>query len=684
MGSEHQYKNDKKKTTLRNTAKTSPDSIKKTASTPFGNSYRPQIIDNRPRLMRRATIVDMLRPAQGKQAVQLTAVIADPPNQLKQNNLGHSRVGRIMPTPSLQSPANTPLIQRRLQATSVNADSQSTYQKGGLPAPLKLGLENLSGMSMDHVKVHYNSPKPAQLKAYAYTQGADIHVAPGQERHLPHEGWHVVQQAQGRVKPTMQMAGTHLNNDAGLEREADVMGAKSQFYNSNPSHKLTNLQRRRPIDTNSNNGEIIQRYIEIKAPENPIPEENGRDPIGKLRLPDGKFIPFDKNLWNRGMAYRATIYEQLFGYAEDDYGIELIESGFGRLDREELDSIVQRSKRGAIEKIAIASSYCKYINDPNIREKVEQVFKDDGALEQLVNNFDKMNRYLQQSNLFIAYHQGEDSSHNAYTLRGQITLKTRFFEKLTDTERVNTIIHEAVHAALGTRDYAYTTERLITFLDTQTALKNPDSYVWFMSSLLEDEPHPKGKVEDEFLTDRMTEDKGEIVKTIGLEVSTFVRIQELFEQSSREAEEARLTGAKYHQNIIYCIQEIKKTFSGTSQNWDPDVPSEAISKGLNIVSKTLTYLLGGLVNQVHISEGDILEPQWSRDGLGPVSLQMPRTSFGVNLYKTLLRKYVKDLLEPTKHDKWISYYNLIVNVSSTFIDLSNYIGTQMNVLETEK
>ncbi len=98
----------------------------------------------------------------------------------------------------------------------------------GLPDNLKSGIENLSGMSMDHVKVHYNSDKPAQLQAHAYAQGSEIHVAPGQEKHLPHEAWHVVQQAQGRVKPTMQMKGdVPVNNDVGLENEADVMGAKA-------------------------------------------------------------------------------------------------------------------------------------------------------------------------------------------------------------------------------------------------------------------------------------------------------------------------------------------------------------------------------------------------------------------------------------------------------------------------
>lgn len=98
----------------------------------------------------------------------------------------------------------------------------------GLPDNLKSGIENLSGMSMDSVRVHYNSSQPAQLNALAYAQGTDIHVAPGQEKHLPHEAWHVVQQAQGRVQPTMQMKeGVPVNDDQGLEREADVMGARA-------------------------------------------------------------------------------------------------------------------------------------------------------------------------------------------------------------------------------------------------------------------------------------------------------------------------------------------------------------------------------------------------------------------------------------------------------------------------
>ena len=113
----------------------------------------------------------------------------------------------------------------QLQVDKANA---TTKNNTGLPDNLKSGIENLSGLGMDDVKVHYNSEKPAQLNALAYAQGTDIHVASGQEKHLPHEAWHVVQQKEGRVKPTLQMKqGIPVNDDVGLENEADVMGAQA-------------------------------------------------------------------------------------------------------------------------------------------------------------------------------------------------------------------------------------------------------------------------------------------------------------------------------------------------------------------------------------------------------------------------------------------------------------------------
>jgi hypothetical protein len=121
--------------------------------------------------------------------------------------------------------------QRKANALEDNrsrADGSSSIQRKpnstGLPNDLKSGMENLSGMSLDHVKVHYNSSKPAAVQAHAYAQGSDIHLASGQEKHLPHELGHVVQQAQGRVPATTTVAGMAVNDNPALEKEADVMG----------------------------------------------------------------------------------------------------------------------------------------------------------------------------------------------------------------------------------------------------------------------------------------------------------------------------------------------------------------------------------------------------------------------------------------------------------------------------
>lgn len=145
---------------------------------------------------------------------------------------------------------NSPQAQLTTQLQSM-ADNHSAQQQPiqkkenntGLPDNLKSGIENLSGYSMSDVKVYRNSDKPAQLNAHAYAQGTDIHLASGQEKHLPHEAWHVVQQKQGKVKPTIQMKDkVKINDDSGLEKEADLMGAKAlQTKLSEPeSNTLTN------------------------------------------------------------------------------------------------------------------------------------------------------------------------------------------------------------------------------------------------------------------------------------------------------------------------------------------------------------------------------------------------------------------------------------------------------------
>lgn len=124
------------------------------------------------------------------------------------------------------------LLQGKIESASIT--KKKTIQRGeksnntGLPDNLKTGIESLSGYSMDNIKVYYNSEKPTQLNALAYAQGTDIHIAPGQEKHLPHEAWHIVQQKQDRIQPTMQLQGVNVNDNEELEKEADVMGREAK------------------------------------------------------------------------------------------------------------------------------------------------------------------------------------------------------------------------------------------------------------------------------------------------------------------------------------------------------------------------------------------------------------------------------------------------------------------------
>ena len=161
--------------------------------------------------------------------------------QLKNDSLESKTQGKLQELTKNSSKTQS-LAQLQSIVNSTATKQHSIIQKHanntGLPNNLKSGIENLSGISMDDVKVHYNSSRPAQLQAHAYAQGSNIHVAPGQEKHLAHEAWHVVQQKQGRVKPTTQLQGLNINDNVGLEREADRMGNKAlQMKSATPIQK---------------------------------------------------------------------------------------------------------------------------------------------------------------------------------------------------------------------------------------------------------------------------------------------------------------------------------------------------------------------------------------------------------------------------------------------------------------
>ena len=132
----------------------------------------------------------------------------------------------------LQRTVGNQAVGRLLHPAAQRQPGEERQDEATLPPGLQAGIQTLSGLAMDDVTVHYGSSKPAEVQAAAYTQGTDIHLAAGQERHLPHEAWHVVQQKQGRARPSVQWKGIGIDVDSGLETEADRMGARAQSIGS--------------------------------------------------------------------------------------------------------------------------------------------------------------------------------------------------------------------------------------------------------------------------------------------------------------------------------------------------------------------------------------------------------------------------------------------------------------------
>ena len=165
----------------------------------------------------------------------------------------------------------------------------------GLPDNVKAGIEHLSGMSIDDVHVHYNSSQPAQVEARAHTQGTQIHVGPGQEKHLPHEAWHVVQQKQGRVRPTVQARGMAINDDQDLEREADDIGKKIASFSESQDPGSNDVMSDRTVSASV--GNVIQRVrngnkkrkVARKKPELAEFEEEPEKPAEKKRTRKEKY-----------------------------------------------------------------------------------------------------------------------------------------------------------------------------------------------------------------------------------------------------------------------------------------------------------------------------------------------------------------------------------------------------------
>ena len=194
--------------------------------------------------------------------------------------------------------ASAPDLRQRLGATQRYAGNRAAGRllsgRGNLPTSLRNGLEHLSGVAMDDVRVHYGSSKPRTMGALAYAEGRDIHLGPGQERHLPHEAWHIVQQKQGRVSPTRQHKDRALNDDGALEHEATTMGERARRLGDRGARA------ERPLDRGAALPPVVQRKIGFEL-QTVGKKDNIKMEIGKT----GKWtLPPEKALVARGDGFK--------------------------------------------------------------------------------------------------------------------------------------------------------------------------------------------------------------------------------------------------------------------------------------------------------------------------------------------------------------------------------------------
>lgn len=123
------------------------------------------------------------------------------------------------------------------EALQMKADTivQQKANNTGIPNEVKQKMEDSFGTDFSDVRIHPESSQAPEVGALAYTQGTDIHFAPGQfkpdtsagQQLIGHELAHVIQQAEGRVQPTTEISGMPVNDNEGLEHEADVLGAQA-------------------------------------------------------------------------------------------------------------------------------------------------------------------------------------------------------------------------------------------------------------------------------------------------------------------------------------------------------------------------------------------------------------------------------------------------------------------------
>lgn len=139
---------------------------------------------------------------------------------------GSSSVRQLASFASLSGPDN--------DADAAMAAPMTNGKGNKLPDIVQAKMEYALKSDFSDVEIH-QSPEAERIGAMAFTQGNQIHFAPGHyepyseqgQELIGHELAHVIQQRRGRVPATTLVNGSPVNDDVHLEREADELGRKA-------------------------------------------------------------------------------------------------------------------------------------------------------------------------------------------------------------------------------------------------------------------------------------------------------------------------------------------------------------------------------------------------------------------------------------------------------------------------
>lgn len=250
----------------------------------------------------------------------------------------------------------------------------------GIPVQMKAYAENLYGSSLDHVRVHYQSEKPRQFHALGYTQGTDVYLGPGQEKHLMHELCHVIQQKKGVVKPTSIEGGHAINDSMSLEKEAEAF--EKQYEKEAPMQMLRD--------------KAAERSEAMGLP--------GLDPrysdkyhvLGNFVITDGQVtMQVDGTVWSYKPSYmntkwdpesKTTMTTRLMAKSEEEEEVEAGEKEVKAGEEEEKEEVKEDDNGGDHAEDAICEIIeCLYwINRDATAEGKPEAFPLEGAKAEIV------------------------------------------------------------------------------------------------------------------------------------------------------------------------------------------------------------------------------------------------------------------------------------------------------------